>query len=176
MDQIDAAAGPAPSGERPSMSPRQRRIARWSNRIASGLPSPQRAFGRLHAWLYRRSGGRFLPRWFGAPVLVLETVGRRSGQRRSTPVLYLRDGDAFVVLAANAGSDRVPAWWLNLREAGEGEVIVAKRRQRVRPRLLEGEEREHLWRRFVEMFRQAEAYAMFTDRELPVIALEPIPS
>ena len=129
--------------------------------------------GRLHARLYRASGGRVLPRWFaGAPVLVLETVGRRSGQKRATPVLYLGDGDAFVVLAANAGADRTPAWWLNLREAGAGEVIVGRRRLRVRPRLIAGVERDRVWRAFVAMYPQAEQYTRFTDRELPLIALE----
>jgi F420H(2)-dependent quinone reductase len=130
--------------------------------------------GRLHARLYRISGGRFLPRWFaGAPVMVLETVGRRSGHPRATPVLYLRDGDAFVVLAANAGADRTPSWWLNLREAGAGAVVVGRRRVRVRPRLLVGAHRDRVWRAFVEMYPQAEYYALFTDRALPLIALEP---
>src|ERR1700752_4128803 len=73
----------------------QVRIARQSNRVVRRWPRAQRAFGRLHANLYRISRGRFLPLWFaGAPVMVLETVGRRSGQKRATPVLYLRDGDA----------------------------------------------------------------------------------
>jgi F420H(2)-dependent quinone reductase len=129
---------------------------------------------RAHAGLYALSGGRFLPRWFaGAPVMVLETVGRRSGRKRATPVLYLRDGDAFVVLAANAGADRTPAWWLNLREAGAGEVIVGRHRIRVRPRLLTGSERYRVWQAFVAMYPQAEHYTRFTDRELPLIALEP---
>ncbi len=138
--------------------------------------------GRLHARLYRVSGGRFSPasgrcpqppRYAGAPVMVLETVGRRSGHKRATPVLYLRDGDALVVLAANAGADRAPAWWLNLREAESGEVIVGARRIRVTPRLLTGGERDRVWREYVEMYPQAEHYAQFTDRELPLIALEP---
>lgn len=130
--------------------------------------------GRLHAKLYRISGGRFIARWHaGAPVMVLETVGRRSGQKRATPVLYLRDGNALVVLAANAGADRTPAWWLNLREAGSGEVIVGRRRMRVTPRLLTGGERDRVWSSFVEMYPQAEHYAQFTDRGLPLIALDP---
>jgi deazaflavin-dependent oxidoreductase (nitroreductase family) len=130
--------------------------------------------GRLHARLYRISGGRFMPRWFsGAPVMVLETVGRRSGRKRATPVLYLRDGDALVVLAANAGADRTPAWWLNLQEAGVGEVVVGRRRMRVRPRLLDGTERDRAWRAFVAMYPQAEHYTRFTRRALPLIALEP---
>jgi deazaflavin-dependent oxidoreductase (nitroreductase family) len=151
----------------------QIRLARQSNRVVRRWPEAQRTMGRLHARLYRASGGRVLPRWFaGAPVMVLETVGRRSGHKRATPVLYLRDRDALVVLAANAGADRTPAWWLNLRESGAGEVIVGRRRIRVRPRLLAGVERDRLWRAFVEMYPQAEQYARFTERELPLIALE----
>jgi F420H(2)-dependent quinone reductase len=134
----------------------------------------QRAMGRLHARLYRISGGRFLSHWFaGAPVMVLETIGRRSGNKRATPVLYLRDGDRLVVLAANAGSDRTPAWWLNLREAEAGEVVIGRRRMRVRPRLMAGAERDRLWRAFVAMYPQADHYRRFTDRVLPLIALEP---
>jgi deazaflavin-dependent oxidoreductase (nitroreductase family) len=153
----------------------QKRVARQSNVVVRRWPRAQRAMGRAHARLYRWSGGRFVPRWFaGAPVMVLETVGRKSGQRRRTPVLYLRDGEALVVLAANAGSQRMPAWWLNLRDAGEAEVVVGRRRRRVRPRVLEGAERERLWRAFVEMYPQAEHYTEFTDRELPLVALEPV--
>ena len=105
--------------------------------------------------------------------MVLETVGRRTGRKRATPVLYLRDGEAFVVHAANAGVDRTPAWWLNLREAGAGEVIVGRRRMRVQPRLLAGAERDRVWRAFIKMYPQAEYYTRFTERELPLIALEP---
>lgn len=106
--------------------------------------------------------------------MVLETVGRRSGKTRRTPVLYLRDGDTLVVLAANAGASRPPAWWLNLRDAGEAEVTVGRRRLKVRPRVLEGSERDRLWRAFVEMYPQAEDYTRFTERELPLVALEPV--
>ena len=70
---------------------------------------------RLHAWVYRRSGGRVLGRMGGQPVLLLQTTGRRSGRTRTTPVQYLADGDTFVVVASNAGAARPPAWYLNLR-------------------------------------------------------------
>lgn len=119
------------------------------------------------------SRGRLLPRWFGAPVLVLETVGRRSGRARATPVLYLRDGDRFVVYAANAGAHRTPAWWLNLRDTGEGHVVLRGRRTRVRPRVLEGPERERAFDDFCAMYPQALEYPGFTDRPMPLIALEP---
>src|SRR5262249_57201516 len=137
----------------------QKRLARRSSLIATGGPRPQRAISRLHARLYRISGGRVLPRWFaGAPVMVLETVGRRSGRIRRTPVLYLRHGHALVVLAANAGSERTPAWWLNLRDAGEGTVIAGRHRATVQPRVAAGAEREQLSRPFVEIYPQADPH------------------
>ena len=69
---------------------------------------------RLHAWVYRRSGGRVLGRMGGQPVLLLQSTGRRSGQTHITPVQYLADGDTFVVVASNAGAARPPAWYFNL--------------------------------------------------------------
>src|SRR3954451_14871470 len=117
---------------------RTARIARRSNRIANKRPRIVRRWSRLHARLNRLTRGRFMPRWFGAPVLVLETVGRRSGRKRATPVLYLDDDRRVIVYAANAGAHRTPAWWLNLREAGEGTTVLRGRRTRVRPRVLEG--------------------------------------
>jgi F420H(2)-dependent quinone reductase len=152
----------------------QKRVARQSNLMVTRTPRAQRAWSRLHARLYKATGGRFIPRWFaGAPVMVLETVGRKSGKKRSSPVLYLREGDALVVLAANAGADRVPAWWHNLEAAGEAEVVVEGRRSRVRPRVLDGEERRRAWEDFVAMYPQAQEYTRFTARELPLAALEP---
>jgi len=139
------------------------------------FPRLGRAMSRGHGRLYRITGGRFVPRWFdGAPVMLLETVGRRTGKRRRTPVIYLRDGEDLVVIAANAGTDRTPAWWHNLRAAGEADVVVRGKRQRVRPRAVqEGPERERLWEAFVEMYPQADEYTRFTRRRLPLVALEP---
>ncbi|MFZ0835388.1 MAG: nitroreductase/quinone reductase family protein [Mycobacterium sp.] len=152
----------------------QARVAHRSNWVVRRYPRVQRAIARLHARLYVHSGGRFLPRWFGgAPVMVLETVGRRSGRERATPLLYLRDADASVVLAANAGAARTPAWWLNLQAAGEGEVHIGRRRLPIKPRLLGGRERDRLWQRYVQMYPQAELYTRFTDRGFPLVALEP---
>jgi deazaflavin-dependent oxidoreductase (nitroreductase family) len=129
---------------------------------------------RVHARLYRATRGRAGRRWFGAPVMVLETVGRRSGRPRATPVLCLRDGDDLVVLGSNAGMARPPAWWLNLRAAGEGVAVVGRERRRVRPRVAEGAERERLWRAFAAMHPQVDNYARYTDRRFPVVVLEKV--
>ncbi|MCV7283233.1 nitroreductase family deazaflavin-dependent oxidoreductase [Mycolicibacterium flavescens] len=152
----------------------QERLARQSNRIVVRWPRAQRALGRTHARLYRLTGGRIGRRWFaGAPVMLLETVGRRTGQTRVTPVLYQASGDALVVMAANAGSSRTPAWWLNLQQAGRGVVQIGTTRRSVRPRELAGAERDRAFTSFVEMYPQAAHYGRFTDRRFPVVALEP---
>ena len=105
-------------------------------------------------------------------MLVLETVGRRSGQPRATPVLFvLQDGDP-VLLAANAGARRTPAWWLNLRDAGRGVAVMGRERREVVPRVAEGTERHDLWSRLCETYPAAAHYPEFTDRELPVVVLQ----
>jgi F420H(2)-dependent quinone reductase len=128
----------------------------------------------IHGRLYRLTKGRFMPRWFqGAPVMALETVGRKSGKPRVTPVLYLRDGHNLVVQAANAGSHRTPAWLLNLQAAGEGTAVIAGERRHIRPRPASAEEQERLWPEYLKMYPAAEDYLGFTDRELPLFVLEP---
>lgn len=147
------------------------RTARLTHR-AAGRRRLAVGWSRLHARVLRLSRGRLLPRWFGAPVLVLETVGRRSGQPRATPVLYARLDDAFVVMPASAGSDRTPAWWLNLRAAGRGTVLVGGRRLDVVPRVLEGAERDAARAALLAVYPAAEHYEGFTARAIPFVALE----
>jgi F420H(2)-dependent quinone reductase len=106
-------------------------------------------------------------------VMILETVGRRSGRCRRTPVCYLPDGDNLVVVPANGGAKRVPAWWLNLSTAGEGTAIVGGRRDRVRPVLAQAPDRERLWQRFVDAYPGLDGYRSRARRELAVVVLEP---
>ncbi len=82
-----------------------------------------RAFARVHARLIRLSNGR-IRRFMGAEILLLGNVGRRSGQSRVTPVLFIRDGEALAVVASNAASRNLPAWWLNLQARPEDEVLL----------------------------------------------------
>jgi deazaflavin-dependent oxidoreductase (nitroreductase family) len=144
-----------------------------STNLFPGAGRVQRVFTGLHARLYSASGGRLMPGWFGAPVMLLETVGRRSRRPRRTPVIYVPDGDDLIVIASDGGSDRPPAWWLNLRAAGSGVVTIGRERREVRPRETEGAERERLWRRFAEVYPAVDDYARYTERELPVVLLEP---
>jgi deazaflavin-dependent oxidoreductase (nitroreductase family) len=129
------------------------------------------AFGRLHSGTIKLTRGRFGAGWLGAPVLVLVTTGRRSGKVRETPLIYVRDGEDLALLAANAGNDRVPAWWLNLQAAPTADVLLRGRRRHVRWREAVGEEHERLFAAFVGVYPPAEHYLTFTDRHLPIAVL-----
>ena len=145
--------------------------SRFSNSLgATGL----RLVGKLNAPLYRLSGGRVGGRLGKAPILLLTTTGRKSGQQRTAPVLYLADGDRFVVINTNAGNEKTPAWSLNLRANPEAEVEVGRRKVKVRARLAEGEERADLWRRHMEQYSGWEFYESKLDREIGVFVLEPV--
>ena len=128
---------------------------------------------RLHAWVYRRSGGRVLGRMGGQPVLLLQTTGRRSGRTRTTPVQYLADDDTFVVVASNAGAARPPAWYLNLRANPHAQIDVGGRSVDVRAQEATGQERAELWRRLTAANRFLERAARKAGRELPLMALVP---
>jgi len=144
--------------------------SRFSNALgATGL----RLVGKLNAPIYRLSGGRVGGKLGKAPILLLTTTGRKSGQPRTAPVLYLADGDRFVVINTNAGNDKTPAWSLNLRANPEAEVEIGRRRVPVRSRLAEGEERADLWRRSMEQYEGWDFYESKLDREVGVFVLEP---
>jgi deazaflavin-dependent oxidoreductase (nitroreductase family) len=152
---------------------RREREARLQN-LSGRIPYLGSAVPRLHARLYKRLGGRFVGRWFGGPVAVLETVGRRSGKARSTPVIYAWDGDDVIVVPANAGNARTPAWWLNLRERPEATIVIGGERHRVRAREAHGEERERRLAVYERVYPdKLDEYGRFTEREFPVVVLEP---
>ncbi len=150
--------------------PSDRTVARISNSLgATGL----RWTGKLNVPLYRASGGRIGGRVNRAPVLLLTTTGRKSGQKRTAPIVYLRDGENVVVINTNAGNARVPAWSLNLESNPEAEVEVGRRRYPVRARIAEGEERTDLWHKHNEQYAGFDDYQTKLDREASVIVLEP---
>ena len=128
---------------------------------------------RMHAAIYRRTHGRILGRVGGQRVLLLQTVGRRTGQRRTTPVQYLSDGETFVVVASHAGAARPPAWCLNLRASPHARIDVGGRGINVRAQEAAGQERAELWQRLTAANRYLERAARKAGRELPLIALIP---
>ncbi|MEZ5100321.1 MAG: nitroreductase family deazaflavin-dependent oxidoreductase [Thermoleophilia bacterium] len=133
-----------------------------------------RVWSRLNALVYRASGGRLMDRMGAAPVLLLTTRGRRSGAARTAPLLYLADGETYVVVASYGGSDAHPAWYLNLRDAPDATIRLGRREVRVRARDAAGAERERLWAGVVAIWPAYETYASKTSREIPLVVLEPV--
>lgn len=127
---------------------------------------------RVHRFVYRASGGRLGANLGGSRMLLLEHVGRRTGKPRSTPLLYVPDGERLVVAASNAGDDRPPAWWLNLKHKPEASVQVGRDHYRVRAREADTAERERLWPLLETSYRYYADYRQRTTREIPVVILE----
>ncbi|MGH2690349.1 MAG: nitroreductase/quinone reductase family protein [Actinomycetota bacterium] len=128
---------------------------------------------RVHGWLYRRSGGRIGGRLAASPVLLLTTRGRRTGRVRTTPLLYLADGDRLVIVASYGGDDRPPAWYRNIRADPEVTVEVGRSRRWMRAADAVGEERARLWERLTQMYPPYDDYQARTSRQIPVVVLTP---
>jgi deazaflavin-dependent oxidoreductase (nitroreductase family) len=148
----------------------------WTPRSVTQLARSDLAWRALtdsHVRLYRLSRGRIGGRVRGVDILLLDHVGRRSGKRRTTPLLYIEDGENLVIVASKGGSPKHPAWWVNLRANPETAVQVGGERRRIRAREAEGSERERLWPRVVEAWPDYENYQRRTERRIPVVVLEP---
>ena len=137
-----------------------------------------RSSGRVSGWVgrwmsnrHRRKGYRFM----GMDVLFLTTIGRRTGQRRETPVAWFPDGeDAWLIVASAAGSAHNPDWYRNLAAHPDQVWIeLPHRTLRVTPAQLEGPRREACWTRIVQAQPRYASYQQKTDRLLPVIRLVP---
>jgi deazaflavin-dependent oxidoreductase (nitroreductase family) len=129
--------------------------------------------GKLNVPLYRLSGGRVGGKVGRAPVLLLTTTGRKSGEQRTAPVVYLADGRNVVLINTNAGNAKIPAWSLNLKAKPEAEVEVGRKRYPVRARIAAGEEHTDLWRKHVEQYAGFDDYKQQMEREPAVFVLEP---
>lgn len=124
--------------------------------------------------VYRLSGGRVaghVPG--GAPICVLTTVGRRSGRRRSVPLLYLTDGDGLVVVASRGGMEGHPSWYLNVLANPEVVVETGRQRRPMRAHPATAAEKERLWPALVAAYEHFAAYEARTSRDIPVVLLRP---
>lgn len=133
-----------------------------------------KTMGAAHIALYRRSGGKIGGRFRGAPCLLLTVTGRKSGQPRTAPLMYGRDGDDYILIASKGGQPTSPLWWLNLRSNPTAEVEVGSERHRVTAEeVVDGEERARLWKLMAQMYPSYDAYQRKTTRVIPVVRLHP---
>lgn len=127
----------------------------------------------VHQFIYERSGGRIGRRLGKAPMLLLETRGRKTGRTRTVALLYHRDRDDYVVVGSLGGSDTPPAWLLNLQATPEVGVQVGTERFPARARVASAEERRRLWAELTRLWPNYDRYQTQTTREIPVVILEP---
>ncbi len=129
-------------------------------------------FGQEHVDRYRASDGEEGHDWQGTQTLLLTTTGRKSGERRTTPLIYAPHGDAYMVVASKGGSDEPPAWYLNIEENADVEVQVKGDRFPARARTASAEEKPEMWRTMAAEWPHYDAYQQNTEREIPVVVLE----
>jgi deazaflavin-dependent oxidoreductase (nitroreductase family) len=144
------------------------------SRLSMAMPdSWLKATGKLNVPIYRLSRGRIFGNIGTAPVLLLTSTGRRSGQQRTAPVVFLADGERYIVIGSNAGNARTPAWSYNLQANPDAEIEIRGANKLVRARVAEGEERVELWRKVNEMYEGFDDYDAKTSRDIAVFVLEP---
>lgn len=126
----------------------------------------------IDRFLIPATNGR-LSSGLGQPVLVMETVGAKSGKKRRTPLLYMGDGDEFVIVASYGGSARHPAWYHNVRANPRVRVWAKGRGGWYTARQAEGEERERLWKAVTDFYEGYRKYQTYTEREIQLFVLTP---
>jgi len=130
-------------------------------------------FGAEHVRRYRETDGAVGHIWKeGSTILLLTTTGRKTGERHTTPLIYVRDGDRYVIVASQGGAPEHPGWYRNLVEDPHVELQVLGEVFPARARTAEGEERERLWAKANEIWPHYEEYQRRTDRAIPVVVLE----
>lgn len=136
-------------------------------------PIIPRLMARPHVFLYSLTGGMLGGTLVGCPVLLLTTTGRRSGKAVTVPLLYVKNGDAPVIIASYGGSQTHPAWYLNLQKDPRCHVQIKRQRRAMVAEVMEGDERLGLWDRAVEMYGPYGGYQKKTARRIPVVRLRP---
>lgn len=129
-------------------------------------------FGQEHVKRYVETDGDEGHDWQGTTVLILTTTGRRSGEQRSTPLIYGTHGEDYLVVASKGGAEEHPGWYLNLEASPEVRVQVGGDRFSARARAATREEKPTLWPIMVERWPAYDEYQAKTERDIPVVVLE----
>jgi proline iminopeptidase len=137
------------------------------------MSEAENLFGEEHVRRYRATNGEVGHEWReGSTILLLTTKGRKTGEPRTTPLIYARDGDRYVIVASKGGAPEHPGWYRNIEKDPTVELQVLGDVFEAHARTAEGEERERLWRKANEVWPHYDEYATKTDREIPVVVLE----
>ena len=138
---------------------------------ASYAPPDLTLLGESHVRAYRETDGETGYLWNGVPTLLLTTTGRKTGQARTTPLIFARDGDDYLVVASMGGAPAHPAWYLNLRADPDAEIQVKAERIPVTARTATPEEKPRLWQIVRDQWPNYDVYQSRTERDIPVVVL-----
>jgi len=145
------------------------------------VPKIIKVMSQVNTAVYRWTGGLLGSTWrvgsafpWGIPVLLLTTIGRKSGQPRTLPLLFIEEGDHIIIVASRGGLPSEPLWYKNLVANPECDVQIKRRKMKMSARTASPEEREALWPKLVAHYPDFASYATWTDRIIPVVILEPI--
>lgn len=139
-----------------------------------------KTMSKVNVVVYRWTGGLLGSKWrvgsafpWGIPVLLLTSIGRKSGQPRTAPLIFIEDGKDVIVVGSQGGLPKDPLWYKNLQANPECEVQIKRRKTRMRARTANSVERERLWPKLVAHYSDFASYETWTDRVIPVVILEP---
>jgi len=137
------------------------------------MSESENLFGDEHVQRYRETGGEVGHIWRkGSKTLLLTTTGRKTGERRTTPLIYENSGDDYVIVASKGGAPDDPGWYRNLQKDPNVELQVKEEVFPAHARVAEGDERERLWKLAAQQWPDYDSYQQKTDREIPVVVLE----
>jgi F420H(2)-dependent quinone reductase len=130
-------------------------------------------FARAHIWVYQRTNGLLGARLLRYPAALITATGRKTGEKRTTPTLFLREGERVLLPASFGGRDSNPAWYHNLRENPDVHIQIRGEHLDLFARDATDDERRHYWPRLIEMYPPYRNYREATDRVIPLVICEP---
>jgi deazaflavin-dependent oxidoreductase (nitroreductase family) len=131
-------------------------------------------FGKEHVDRYLATDGEEGHEWQGTTCLLLTTTGRKSGEQRTTPLIYQRSGNDYLVVASRGGAPSPPDWFFNLDANPDVTVQVLADRFPARARVATAEEKPQMWQIMTKAWPAYDDYQAKTEREIPVVVLEPV--
>jgi deazaflavin-dependent oxidoreductase (nitroreductase family) len=143
---------------------------------SASSPIDTSLLGEAHVRLYRETNGEQGYIWNGAPILLLTTTGRQSGEPRTIPIIFSRYGDGYVIIASRGGSPTHPKWYLNILDNPHVQLQVKADKFAAVARTAETPEREEIWREALKTWPRYDEYQTRTSRLIPVVVIERKPT
>ncbi len=131
-------------------------------------------FLNFHVFIYRLTGGKVMGSFGANPILLLDMVGRKTGKKRTTPLMYIRDGNNYVITASAGGADINPAWYYNLKGNPETTIQVLGNKINVIAQEASPDKRKRLWTQLTSLAPQFKQYEKKTKRTIPMFILRPV--